>query len=75
MSTHRQKIGAWGENVAADYLEQQSYELIARNVRTPYGEIDIVAKKEGRSAGDLSYATQAGAHDLGSRALRTRKRD
>jgi putative endonuclease len=47
MSTHRQKIGAWGENVAADYLEQQSYEVIARNVRTPYGEIDIVATKEG----------------------------
>ncbi|MGD8406017.1 MAG: YraN family protein [Anaerolineales bacterium] len=40
-------MGAWGENVAADYLEQQSYKVIARNVRTPYGEIDIIAKKEG----------------------------
>jgi len=47
MSTHRQKIGAWGEGVAAGYLEKQGYDVIARNVRTPYGEIDIVAKKEG----------------------------
>jgi len=47
MSTHRQKIGAWGEGVAAEYLEKQRYEVIARNVRTPYGEIDIVAKKDG----------------------------
>lgn len=46
MSKHRQKIGAWGEGVAARYLEERGYTVAARNVRTPYGEIDIVAEKD-----------------------------
>jgi len=47
MSTRNQKVGTWGESVAAEYLEKRSYKIIARNVRTPYGEIDIVAQKDG----------------------------
>ena len=47
MNGRNQKIGAWGESVAAKYLEERSYIIIARNVRTPYGEIDIVAEKDG----------------------------
>lgn len=46
MSHHRQRIGQWGEGVAAEYLEEHGYVIVARNVRTPYGEIDIVAEKE-----------------------------
>ncbi len=42
---HNQKIGQWGEETAAEYLSQRGYEISARNVRTPYGEIDIVAKQ------------------------------
>ena len=45
MSGHNQKIGAWGEGVAAKYLEDHKYTILGRNIRTPYGEIDIVAKK------------------------------
>ena len=44
--THNQKVGKWGEQAAADYLISKGYEIIARNVRTPYGEIDLVAKKD-----------------------------
>ncbi|MGB7874825.1 MAG: YraN family protein [Anaerolineales bacterium] len=47
MSKHRQEIGQWGEGVAARYLEANGYNVVARNVRTPYGEIDIVAEKDG----------------------------
>jgi len=47
MSRHFQRIGQWGESVAADYLEKLGYIVISRNERTPYGEIDIVAEKEG----------------------------
>jgi len=42
---HNQHVGKWGEDAAADHLVQQGLEILARNVRTPYGEIDIVAKQ------------------------------
>ena len=42
---HNQKIGKWGEEAVMAYLGSHGYELIARNARTPYGEIDIVAKQ------------------------------
>ena len=43
--SHNKRIGAWGEQAAADWLTERGYEIIARNVRTPYGEIDIIAKQ------------------------------
>ena len=45
MGTHRQTIGRWGEDQAESYLVGQGYEILARNVRTPYGEIDLVARQ------------------------------
>jgi len=44
---HRQAIGRWGETAAAQYLTSQGYEILERNLRTPYGEIDLVAQIEG----------------------------
>ena len=44
--THNQRIGKWGEETATEYLMQRGYEIIARNARTPYGEIDIIAKQK-----------------------------
>ena len=42
---HNQKIGKWGEDAVVTYLAERGYEMIARNVRTPYGEIDIIARQ------------------------------
>ena len=42
-----QRIGKWGELAAADYLNDHGYEIVERNVRTPYGEIDLIAQKDG----------------------------
>jgi putative endonuclease len=42
---HNQKIGKWGEEAVAAYLSERGYQIIARNARTPYGEIDLVAKQ------------------------------
>ena len=42
---HNQKIVQWGEETAAAYLSQLGYEITARNARTPYGEIDIIARQ------------------------------
>lgn len=46
MTISRQDLGRWGETHAVDYLQQRGYAILARNVRTPHGEIDIVARKE-----------------------------
>lgn len=39
----RRKLGLWGENLAAKYLDQIGYQIIDRNVYTGFGEIDLVA--------------------------------
>lgn len=46
MSKHNQQVGKWGEETAREWLTKQGYEIVGQNIRTPYGEIDIVAKKE-----------------------------
>jgi putative endonuclease len=42
---HNQRIGKWGEDAAAAYLAERGYDVVARNARTPYGEIDIIARQ------------------------------
>jgi putative endonuclease len=42
-----QRVGQWGELAAADYLVERGYEILQRNLRTPYGEIDLLVRKEG----------------------------
>lgn len=46
MSTSRQALGRWGEEQAAEYLRKKGYEIVALNQRTPYGEIDIIARHD-----------------------------
>ena len=42
------RIGQWGEQVAAVYLIERGYEILTMNLRcSPYGEIDIIAEKDG----------------------------
>jgi len=43
MNTRRIKLGEWGEQTAAHYLAKQGYTLLGHNLRTPYGEIDLLA--------------------------------
>ena len=40
----RQKLGRWGESVAARHLEAKGYEIVAHNWRCRQGEIDLVAR-------------------------------
>lgn len=49
--TYRQSIGRWGEGVAARYLEENGYKILGQNVRTLYGEIDLVAVSGGSPDG------------------------
>jgi putative endonuclease len=40
----RRRLGALGESLAARHLEARGYEVIDRNFRTRYGELDLVAR-------------------------------
>jgi len=44
MSEARLALGRWGEEAAAAYLESQGMRILQRNLRTPVGEIDILAR-------------------------------
>ncbi len=46
MNNRRKKLGEWGERVAAAYLIQLGYTILGNNIRTPYGEIDLLARQE-----------------------------
>ncbi|MBQ8359409.1 MAG: YraN family protein [Oscillospiraceae bacterium] len=35
--------GAWGEALAAKYLQKKRYNLVATNYRSRFGEIDLIA--------------------------------
>jgi putative endonuclease len=39
-------LGLWGEDQAAAFLEEQGYQILGRNIRTKYGELDLVAQHE-----------------------------
>ena len=43
VTTARQRLGEFGERIAAHHLEAAGMVVIARNTRTPGGEIDLIA--------------------------------
>ena len=52
MSNPSQELGKWGETLAADFLIKQGYSIIARNARTPYGELDLIAQQPEKTRSD-----------------------
>lgn len=41
------ELGDWGEQIAVDYLISNNIKVIGQNIRTSYGEIDILGQKDG----------------------------
>ena len=37
-------LGAWGEALAADYLQKKKYEIVALRYHSRFGEIDLIVK-------------------------------
>ena len=44
---HRKLLGRKGEKLVCEYLKKQGYKLIKTNLRTRYGEADVVCEKNG----------------------------
>ncbi len=36
-------VGAWGESLAAEYLQKRKYKILAAGYRCRFGEIDLIA--------------------------------
>lgn len=37
-------VGAWGESLAAQYLQKKRYKVVATNYRSRFGEIDLIVE-------------------------------
>jgi putative endonuclease len=76
--THAQRVGRWGEELAAGYLSQRGYRILDRNARTPYGEIDLVACQDEMAPACTVFVEvktrRSGAFGLPEEALTARKR-
>lgn len=46
MKSSRQKIGQWGEELAAKKLRSDGFVILEQNYHTPYGELDLVARRD-----------------------------
>ncbi|MBQ4233506.1 MAG: YraN family protein, partial [Firmicutes bacterium] len=45
--SQKRRLGDWGEDSACRYLKDRGWTLIERNFRCRFGEIDIIASKQG----------------------------
>jgi putative endonuclease len=43
MPHERTRLGSAGEELAAQFLVKKGYEILARNLKTKYGEVDLLA--------------------------------
>ncbi len=77
----RRALGAAGEQLAAEYLQARGYQILERNYRRRWGEVDIIALApdethvivEVRSRSDRRYAVEA-AQSVGPRKQRQLRR-
>lgn len=45
MAAHNE-LGKWGENLAAEYLQEKGYEILERDWKSGHHDLDIVAKED-----------------------------
>jgi putative endonuclease len=67
----RRRLGRLGEQLAAAHLERLGYTVLARNVRTRHGEIDLIASDARVLAFVEVKARQVGSADVRSRRVGT----
>lgn len=46
-SLHNRRLGIEGEKKARAYLKKNKWKILEKNFKTPFGEIDIIARKGG----------------------------
>ena len=46
--TRKMTIGKFGESLAANYLTERGVQIVARNFRSRYGELDLIGSRDGQ---------------------------
>jgi putative endonuclease len=64
-NSYKRRLGQRGEEIAAGYLREQGYTILARNWRCPAGEVDIVAR-EGETLAFVEVRTRRRGSRLGT---------
>jgi len=73
--SHNRRIGKWGEQVAVKDLVSRGCEVVGQNVRTPYGEIDIVARQRDTTLFVEVKTRTSNKMGLPEESITTRKRE
>jgi len=47
LEREKRAVGQFGEREAVKFLKNNGYEILKTNLRTPFGELDAVARKRG----------------------------
>ena len=59
----KNQVGAYGEEIAVTYLQNKGFSILDTNYLKKWGEIDVIAKQEGRvhfvEVKTVSYETKA----------------
>src|ERR1700727_927113 len=61
----RRRLGARGEQLAAEHLERLGYRIVGRNYRTRWGELDLIAH-DGRLLAFVEVKTRRASGGAGS---------
>jgi putative endonuclease len=68
---NNKQIGAWGEQIAVNYLKNKGFQVLDRNYLKKWGEIDIVARRTGSvhfiEVKTVSYETKQYLNEIVSR--------
>lgn len=58
----RHRLGQLGERLAAEHMERRGFAIVARNYRTRWGEIDLIAADDATIVFCEVKTRRAGAH-------------
>jgi putative endonuclease len=68
----RKDLGARGEELAARHLDRQGYRVLARNHRTSFGELDVIAR-DGKEVVFVEVKTRLDDESLPEESVDLRK--
>ena len=74
MTSRNRILGKHGEETAAEHLTCMGYEILAHNVRTPFGELDLIAAHAGSTVFVEVKTRRSRTHGLPEEAVTSRKK-